>query len=716
MAGDGAEAIALARADPPDLILMDLFMPGTDGVEATRRIMGESPCAILVVTATVSGHLSKVYQAMGYGALDAIDTPDARPARGDHRRGAAPAQDRADRPAGRQAGRTGPRDRDARPGDASPAAHSSAPRSSRRWTRWSCSGPRPAARRPWPRSSAGSRRRSRPGSSSSSTSTRRSPRGWDSGSPSRRGGRSTLIAEGHRPAAGRGPARRHRRPPCAGRGSPAALFRRAQAACYRPSVDVFFSSVARNWPRPGVAVLLTGMCHDGAAGVADLRRLGWRRSPRTSRPASSGACPGPPSRSAPPRRSCLSTGSPRRSSGSSRQAVAPTLADGDDSLAETAWIDPTISRSATSSSATAGSPGMSTEPVLTQHKVTVLLIDDQPMIGEAVRRMLAGEPDIDFHYCRDAAKALDEAAPGRAHGDPPGPGHARHRRPDPGQEVPGQRADPRDAADRALHQGRADRQGRGVRPRGQRLHRQAARPARAAGADPLSLQGLHQPAPAQRGVSRRSWRASGGWPTRWSRPPGTCSRSCPRSSRRATIRTDWRFVPSAELGGDSFGYHWLDDDHFAFYLLDVSGHGVGSALLSVSAMNALRSQALPQTDFREPGQVLAALNNAFQMDQQNGLFFTIWYGVYHKPTRRHRLLRRRPSPGPAPDRPVRRPGGARRPRVPRPDDRRRSRPRVPDLGSASWAPSPSFTSTATASTRSSGPTRPCGRSTSSSRS
>src|SRR5262249_32125459 len=71
-----------ARADPPDLILMDLFMPGVDGVEATRRIMGESPCAILVVTATVSGHLSKVYQAMGYGALDAVDTPTLG-ARGD---------------------------------------------------------------------------------------------------------------------------------------------------------------------------------------------------------------------------------------------------------------------------------------------------------------------------------------------------------------------------------------------------------------------------------------------------------------------------------------------------------------------------------------------------------------------------------------------------------------------------------------------------------
>ena len=52
---------------------------------------------------------------------------------------------------------------------------------------------------------------------------------------------------------------------------------------------------------------------------------------------------------------------------------------------------------------------MSTEPILTQHKVTVLLVDDQPMIGEAVRRMLAGEPDIIFHYNRDAGKALAEA-------------------------------------------------------------------------------------------------------------------------------------------------------------------------------------------------------------------------------------------------------------------------------------------------------------------
>ncbi len=79
MANDGVEAIVRAREDRPDLILMDLFMPRIDGVEATRQIMSESPCAILLVTSTVSGHLDKVYEAMGHGALDAIDTPTLAP-------------------------------------------------------------------------------------------------------------------------------------------------------------------------------------------------------------------------------------------------------------------------------------------------------------------------------------------------------------------------------------------------------------------------------------------------------------------------------------------------------------------------------------------------------------------------------------------------------------------------------------------------------------
>ena len=93
---------------------------------------------------------------------------------------------------------------------------------------------------------------------------------------------------------------------------------------------------------------------------------------------------------------------------------------------------------------------------------------------------------------------------------------------------------------------------------------------------------------------------------------------------------EWRFVPCTELGGDSFGYHWIDSEHFALYLLDVCGHGVGSALLSVAATNTLRSGALPHTDFRRPEEVLGALNQAYQMEDHGQLYFTIWYGVYHR--------------------------------------------------------------------------------------
>ncbi len=94
------------------------------------------------------------------------------------------------------------------------------------------------------------------------------------------------------------------------------------------------------------------------------------------------------------------------------------------------------------------------------------------------------------------------------------------------------------------------------------------------------------------------------------------------------VRADWRFVPSTQLGGDAFGYYWLDPQTFAFYLLDVSGHGAGSAMHSVTVLNVLRQRALPDVDFRDPAAVLASLNARFQMGSHGGLFFTMWYGVY----------------------------------------------------------------------------------------
>jgi two-component system, chemotaxis family, response regulator WspF len=75
VAVDGAEAVERCRHDIPDLILMDLIMPGMDGAEATRRIMMDTPCAILIVTATLEGHSGKVFEALGAGALDVVQTP-----------------------------------------------------------------------------------------------------------------------------------------------------------------------------------------------------------------------------------------------------------------------------------------------------------------------------------------------------------------------------------------------------------------------------------------------------------------------------------------------------------------------------------------------------------------------------------------------------------------------------------------------------------------
>lgn len=95
---------------------------------------------------------------------------------------------------------------------------------------------------------------------------------------------------------------------------------------------------------------------------------------------------------------------------------------------------------------------------------------------------------------------------------------------------------------------------------------------------------------------------------------------------------DWRHIPTAELGGDMLGYHWIDKDHFAIYLIDVSDHGIGPALLSVSVINSLRTQALHETDFCQPSQVIHALNKIYPSDQHDDLYFTLWYGVFNRIT------------------------------------------------------------------------------------
>ncbi|GAB4523564.1 MAG: hypothetical protein Tsb0014_01240 [Pleurocapsa sp.] len=95
------------------------------------------------------------------------------------------------------------------------------------------------------------------------------------------------------------------------------------------------------------------------------------------------------------------------------------------------------------------------------------------------------------------------------------------------------------------------------------------------------------------------------------------------------IKIEQIFVPSTQLGGDIFDYYWLDANHLVVYLLDVAGHGVKSALLSISILNILRTQSLYNTDFYDPWTVLTALNQIFPMNEKGDNYFTIWYGVFN---------------------------------------------------------------------------------------
>jgi serine phosphatase RsbU (regulator of sigma subunit) len=100
------------------------------------------------------------------------------------------------------------------------------------------------------------------------------------------------------------------------------------------------------------------------------------------------------------------------------------------------------------------------------------------------------------------------------------------------------------------------------------------------------------------------------------------------------VRAEWAFEPSSSLGGDAFDYGPLPGrDGFEICLLDVCGHGVGAALLSISVLNVLRAESLPGVDWHDPGAVLAGLNTAFPMERNREMFFTAWCGIYDPGTR-----------------------------------------------------------------------------------
>jgi two-component system response regulator WspF len=71
----GAEAVDRCESNPPELVLMNLLMPCTDGTEATREIMKRKPCPILILAETGEGNSAKALAALSAGAIDAMSSP-----------------------------------------------------------------------------------------------------------------------------------------------------------------------------------------------------------------------------------------------------------------------------------------------------------------------------------------------------------------------------------------------------------------------------------------------------------------------------------------------------------------------------------------------------------------------------------------------------------------------------------------------------------------
>lgn len=273
-----------------------------------------------------------------------------------------------------------------------------------------------------------------------------------------------------------------------------------------------------------------------------------------------------------------------------------------------------------------------TEPIVFSHKITVLLVDDQPMVAEAIKNMLQGEKDVTFHYCQDPTKALQVASdikPTVILQDLVMPSidgltMVKFFRANPvTKEVPmivlSSREEPH-IKSQAFALGANDY----IVKLPDKL-------------EVIARLRYHSKAYINLIERNQAYQAllesQRALKTELKEAARYVKSLLPPLLNNDILSTDWAFITSTDLGGDAFGYHWINEDHFAIYLLDVCGHGVGAALLSVSAMNVLRAQSLPSVDFTEPDAVLTGLNETFDMEKQNKMYFTMWYGVYNKRTR-----------------------------------------------------------------------------------
>lgn len=113
----------------------------------------------------------------------------------------------------------------------------------------------------------------------------------------------------------------------------------------------------------------------------------------------------------------------------------------------------------------------------------------------------------------------------------------------------------------------------------------------------------------------------------------------PTQTNFAGVELNYMSIPSAQIGGDMLGYMQLDPDHLAFYLFDVAGHGVSSALMSFSVQQSLSIIEGPSSIVKDannkiipPEEVIDKLNKLYISDDKIQLYFTMIYAVLNVKT------------------------------------------------------------------------------------
>ncbi len=86
-----------------------------------------------------------------------------------------------------------------------------------------------------------------------------------------------------------------------------------------------------------------------------------------------------------------------------------------------------------------------------------------------------------------------------------------------------------------------------------------------------------------------------------------------------------KMSPSKEVSGDFYDFFFLDDDHLALVIADVSGKGVPAALFMMSAKIIIKNLAKPHTS---PSEILSAANNQLCGTNENDMFVSLWLGIY----------------------------------------------------------------------------------------